>query len=86
MVYKVYINDGPWFDFDLFNSKVKFGQKCSLCLYQTNSQVIVYRTIGHLVFNDVTCVTPQGYQHRSATHGYFYDNNYLKKTEEVFFS
>ena len=51
-VYLVYIevqDNEPWFDLDLFHSKVKFGQICLLCLYQTNSQVSVYRTIGLMV-------------------------------------
>ena len=37
-----------WVDFDLFHSKDKFGQICLVCLYQTNSQMSVYGTIGYL--------------------------------------
>ena len=34
-----------------FYSKVEFAQNCLLCLYQNNSQVSVYRTIGPLVLH-----------------------------------
>ena len=55
-VYKVYIIDDPV----LFYSKVNFGQNCSYCLYQTNSEVSVYRTISPLVFSSPESLGSQG--------------------------
>ena len=46
-VNRLYINDDLGLTLTYY-SKVKFGQ---ICLYQTNSQVSVYRTIGPLVSN-----------------------------------
>ena len=57
-VYKVYINDDPGLTLD-FLQKGQICQNCSFCLYKTNSQVSVYRTIGPLVFtfyiDDMIC-------------------------------
>ena len=50
-VYKVYINDDPGLILTYFTARsslVKFAY-CAL-IYQTNSQVGIYRTIGPLVY------------------------------------
>ena len=42
--------NNPALSLYIFYSKVKFGQICLLCLYQTNSQVSVTRPLVLLVF------------------------------------
>ena len=54
-VNRLYINDDLGLTLTYY-SKVKFGQ---ICLYQTNSQVSVYRTIGPLVFGNVLTLVSQ---------------------------
>ena len=48
-LYKVYINNDPLVDLDLFYDNVKFGETCFCTNSKPIYQVSVYRTIDPLV-------------------------------------
>ena len=52
-VYKVYINDDPGLTLTNLTTWSNFVIKCLLCLYKTNSQLSVNRTIGPLVLKKI---------------------------------
>ena len=53
-LFKVYINDDPEVDLDLFDDNVKFGETYFCTYSRPRYQVSVYRTIVPLVFNSYT--------------------------------